>query len=516
MIHKRKRAISCGLVFFLTLLFVTLPVSKTWAASVNGTLMQYFEWYLPNDGQHWKRLQEDAGHLSEIGITAVWIPPAYKGTSQSDNGYGPYDLYDLGEFQQKGTMRTKYGTKPELQSAISSLHSQNIQVYGDVVLNHKAGADATEDVTAVEVNPNDRNQEISGEYQIKAWTGFHYPGRGSTYSDFKWHWYHFDGADWDESRKLNRIYKFRGDGKAWDWEVSRENGNYDYLMYADVDYDHPDVVAETKRWGTWYANELQLDGFRLDAVKHIKFSFLSDWVKAVRQSTGKEMFTVAEYWQNNLNELENYLNKTDFKQSVFDVPLHYHLQAASSQGGGYDMRHLLDGTVVSKHPMQAVTFVENHDTQPGQSLESTVQTWFKPLAYAFILTREAGYPQVFYGDMYGTKGSSSREIPSLKNKIEPILKARKHYAYGTQHDYFDHEDVIGWTREGDQSAAQSGLAALITDGPGGSKRMYVGKQNAGETWYDITGNRSDPVTIHSDGWGEFHVNGGSVSIYVQK
>lgn len=208
--HKRKRTISWGLVFFLTLLFVTLPVSKTWAASVNGTLMQYFEWYLPNDGLHWKHLQGDAGHLSEIGITAVWIPPAYKGTSQSDNGYGPYDLYDLGEFQQKGTMRTKYGTKPELQSAISSLHSQNIQVYGDVVLNHKAGADATEDVTAVEVNPNDRNQETSGEYQIKAWTGFHYPGRGSTYSDFKWHWYHFDGADWDESRKLNRIYKFQG------------------------------------------------------------------------------------------------------------------------------------------------------------------------------------------------------------------------------------------------------------------------------------------------------------------
>jgi alpha-amylase len=228
------------------------------------------------------------------------------------------------------------------------------------------------------------------------------------------------------------------------------------------------------------------------------------------------MFTVAEYWQNNLNELENYLNKTDFKQSVFDVPLHYHLQAASSQGGGYDMRHLLDGTVVAKHPMQAVTFVENHDTQPGQSLESTVQTWFKPLAYAFILTREAGYPQVFYGDMYGTKGSSSREIPVLKNKIEPILKARKHYAYGIQHDYLDHEDVIGWTREGYQSAAQSGLAALITDGSGGSKRMYVGKQNAGETWYDITGNRSAPVTIGSDGWGEFHVNGGSVSIYVQK
>lgn len=174
-------------------------------------------------------------------------------------------------------------------------------------------------------------------------------------------------------------------------------------MYADVDYDHPDVVAEMKRWGTWYAKELQLDGFRLDAVKHIKFSFLSDWLKAVRQSTGKEMFTVAEYWQNNLGEIENYLQKTDFQHSVFDVPLHFNLQAASSHGGSYDMRNLLNGTVVSKHPLKAVTFVDNHDTQPGQSLESTVQTWFKPLAYAFILTREAGYPQVFMEICMGQK-----------------------------------------------------------------------------------------------------------------
>lgn len=91
---------------------------------------------------------------------------------------------------------------------------------------------------------------------------------------------------------------------------------------------------EIKRWGTWYANELQLDGFRLDAVKHIKFSFLRDWVNHVREKTGKEMFTVAEYWQNDLGALENYLNKTNFNHSVFDVPLHYQFHAASTQGGG--------------------------------------------------------------------------------------------------------------------------------------------------------------------------------------
>ncbi|WP_347176588.1 alpha-amylase [Bacillus sp. HSf4] len=515
MLGKNKRFFTWMVSFFVTLMFL-VPPPKASAESINGTLMQYFEWYLPNDGQHWKRLQNDAAYLSDLGVTAVWIPPAYKGTSQSDVGYGAYDLYDLGEFQQKGTVRTKYGTKGELQSAIGNLHSRNIHVYGDVVINHKGGADGTEDVTAVEVNPGDRNQETSGEQRIKAWTAFHFPGRGSTYSGFKWHWYHFDGTDWDESRKLNRIYKFRGEGKAWDWEVSSENGNYDYLMYADIDYNHPDVVAELKKWGTWYANELNLDGFRLDAVKHIKFSFLRDWLKSVRESTGKDMFAVAEYWRNDQGALENYLKKTDFQHSVFDVPLHYNLHAASSQGGGYDMRQLLNGTVVSKYPEKAVTFVDNHDTQPGQSLESTVEPWFKPLAYCLIMTRKSGYPQVFYGDLYGTKGSTSREIPVLKNKLEPILKARKHYAYGAQHDYFDHHDIIGWTREGDSSIQKSGLAALITDGPGGSKRMYVGRENAGETWYDITGNRSDSVAIDSNGWGEFRVNGGSVSIYVQR
>ncbi|WP_338778016.1 alpha-amylase [Metabacillus sp. FJAT-52054] len=512
---KRVRRITGFVLIFVLTFALLIPAQRSMAAD-NGTMMQYFEWYLPNDGQHWNKMKNDTAYLSSIGITALWIPPAYKGASQADVGYGAYDLYDLGEFNQKGTVRTKYGTKAELVSAITSLHSKGINVYGDVVMNHKGGADFTENVTAVEVNPNNRNQETSGDYQIQAYTGFNFPGRGNTYSSFKWNWYHFNGTDYDQSRNLNRIYKFRGTGKAWDWEVSTEYGNYDYLLYADVDYDHPDVVNEMKKWGTWYANELKLDGFRIDAAKHIKHSFLGDWVQSVRTSTGKEMFTVAEYWQNNLGSLENYLNKSGNNHSVFDVPLHYNFQAASSQGGYYDMRNLLNGTVTSKQPTRSVTFVDNHDTQPGQALESTVQSWFKPLAYAFILTRESGYPNVFYGDLYGTKGTSGREIPSLKTKIEPLLKARKDFAYGTQRDYIDNQDVIGWTREGNTSKSNSGLATLITDGPGGAKRMYVGTQNAGEVWYDLTGNRTDKVTIGSDGWANFNVNGGSVSVYVQQ
>ena len=54
----------------------------------NQTLMQYFEWYLPADGNHWTRLAEDAQHLADLGIHKVWMPPAFKATSNNDVGYG--------------------------------------------------------------------------------------------------------------------------------------------------------------------------------------------------------------------------------------------------------------------------------------------------------------------------------------------------------------------------------------------------------------------------------------------
>ena len=44
----------------------------------NGVMIQYFEWYLPNSPHLWQLLKADASHLEEIGITAVWMPPAFK------------------------------------------------------------------------------------------------------------------------------------------------------------------------------------------------------------------------------------------------------------------------------------------------------------------------------------------------------------------------------------------------------------------------------------------------------
>ena len=57
----------------------------------NGTMMQWFHWYGEADGQHWRRLKEAAPELAKAGITGLWLPPATKGGSKWDVGYGIYD-----------------------------------------------------------------------------------------------------------------------------------------------------------------------------------------------------------------------------------------------------------------------------------------------------------------------------------------------------------------------------------------------------------------------------------------
>ena len=476
----------------------------------NETMMQYFEWYLPNDASLWKKVKQDAQKLGELGITSLWLPPAYKSSDGINGvGYAVYDLYDLGEFDQKGSVPTKYGTKDEYLEAIETLHKNNIKVFADTVLNHKFGADELEQVIAVEENPTNRNNTISPAKLISAWTKYTFPGRGDKYSSFKWDWTHFHGVDWDEKNDKKSVYKFYG--KHWDKQVDAENGNYDYLMGADIDLNNLDVVTELTNWGKWYLDFTNVDGFRLDAVKHIRADFYKMWLENLREYSQKNLFAVGEYWSRDINILTNYLNDVNSEMSLFDVPLHYNFLDAANNGGNYDMRNILNGTLVQANPTKAITFVDNHDTQPGQSLESWIPDWFKPLAYSIILLRNQGTPCIFYGDYYGIPHNN---IVSKSDFLNLALYIRKKYSYGNLKDYFDNFNIIGWTLDGDEEHKNSGLAVLLSDGPGGNKVMNVGTKFAGTTFYDCTGNVKDKIKIDENGNGDFRVNGGSVSIWI--
>lgn len=524
---RAARAVLPRLKTTTAVLAASLTLLATPALSQsNGVLLQAFEWTTTNDGTHWNRLRDSASTWVGKGVTAFWLPPAYKGQAGiNDVGYGVYDLFDLGEFNQKGAVRTKYGTKDQYLAAINAIRGAGGQVYADIVLNHKMGADATERVTSVRVDQNNRNVEYGGDVGIDAWTRFTFPGRvqnGSLkYNGFTWSWYHFDGVDWAQNLGNDgcngcRIYKFRGTGKAWDGGVASEKGNYDYLMGADVDFQHPDVRQHLKDWGVWYTNFAKLDGFRIDATKHITNTYFNEWLSHVRSATGKpNAFAVSEYWSSDINELNAYVNSVNGNgnnMSVFDVPLHANFHAAGNGNGFYDMRNLFANTLVSWQPTKAVTFVDNHDTLDGRGLASKVQDWFKPSAYAAILLRAQGYPTVFLGDHDGVAGN----VASHGWVIDQLLKARKFHAWGKQNDYFDDPDVVGFTREGD-AQHWYGVAVLMTDNRSnwGNKWMFVGTAHANQCFTDVTGSNTSQVCANGSGWANFSVPPGKVTVWVR-
>lgn len=99
--------------------------------------LQAFEWYTEGNGAHWKKLASKTDELADIGVTAMWLPPPTKASAPESVGYDIYDLYDLGEFDQKGGCPTKYGTKEELLALTKIAKEKGIVSYIDAVLNHR-------------------------------------------------------------------------------------------------------------------------------------------------------------------------------------------------------------------------------------------------------------------------------------------------------------------------------------------------------------------------------------------
>ncbi|MCM5529849.1 alpha-amylase [Parasegetibacter sp. NRK P23] len=489
----------------------------------NLTILQFFHWYTPNDGNWWKHVSETAPFIKSAGFTHVWLPPAYKsGWGASEPGYAVYDLFDLGEFDQKGSVRTKHGTRDEYLKAIRDLQEQEIDVLADIVLNHKHGADEQERITAREVNPDNRSEHADHTIEIDAYTKFNFPGRKGQYSDFIWDQHCFTGVS-DRFEDRERIFLIEhGHQEGWDVMMDDEMGNFDYLMGADIDYRNPHVREELKRWGKWYVETTGINGFRLDAVKHINYRFFLEWLPYLKHEFQRDFFCIAEYWSANTESLLNWIDAMEGHAHLFDVPLHFNFYEASIAGEDFDMRTIFDNTLLQRNPQRAITFVDNHDSQPFQSLESFVEYWFKPLANALILLREQGIPCVFYPSMFGaayTEKNGEEEVQVELNEvpwIRVMIKVRAQLAYGIQHDYFDHGSTIGWVRWGVDEITHSGCAVVLTNGGEGFKSMHMGDHHANAVFVDVTGNIPEEITTNDEGWADFRVNERSVSVWVRK
>ncbi|HET9530040.1 MAG TPA: alpha-amylase family glycosyl hydrolase, partial [Blastocatellia bacterium] len=505
------------------------------------------------------------------------LPPCYKAAFNRSNsvGYDVYDHFDLGEFRLPGEAdgRTKYGNKQELLEAIQRLHGdgtgKRIQVYADVALNHKVGGKQDDHYwEAVRVEKGNRNLERWGEgfesglIEVMAYTKFDHEDRADAYSNFKWRIRHFDSVDTiSEIRQGGMVFHDPGDRyiyrflaneqgyvpqiKSFESWVSMEKGNYDYLTGCDMDYGRYDVREEMKYWGEWLADELDLDGVRLDAVKHISADYVREWIGHVRWKKNRDFFAVAEYIAAETGPLHSYIGRVsafgEYPQQVclFDFPLRFKFGDAGRQAGAYDLGQLSNGTLVAEQPALAVTFVENHDYEFGREYQSHVEEWFKPLAYAFILLRKDGYPCIFFPDYYGSldwyegdRRWHKAQTPG-REYLDLLLRLRRQFALGEER-YYAGRNVAGWVRMGFVPGAKGAMAVVINISPGtvGSVRMNTGRFSRRfyhlatikltddgflivRNRYDLYGDKAEAVWTDSSGWGDFLADGGTAAVWIE-
>ena len=315
-------------------------------------------------------------------------------------GYDPYDFYDLGEFDQKGSVKTWFGSKDELVSLINTIHENNMQVYADLVLNHNNGGDEQE------TNPIDNKVR---------WTKFKPASK-----KFKRNWECFHPSVFEK----------------WD---SKEFGDM-----PDICHRNPYVYAEMLELTRWMIEDIGFDGFRYDFV----LGYGGWLVKSILERSYKKQqksdfspFGVGECWDHDrsidewLDEVNNW---SDNPCTAFDFPLRDKLKSICDEYGYSLINMTSGGTVSDERPASAVTFVENHDIVRQDPIVND-----KIMAYAWILTHD-GYPCIFWYDYFNlglARGENS-------NGIVALINVHEHYAFGNTKLLYTDDNLYIMQREG--------------------------------------------------------------------
>ncbi|HLX92416.1 MAG TPA: galactose oxidase-like domain-containing protein [Puia sp.] len=393
----------------------------------------------------WDRLASQANDLALAGFSAVWLPPVLKtasGADRNSDGYGPFDDYDIGSRNQKGTVPTRYGNREQLQRCVAILRANGIDVYLDMV----------------------EHQRIGDETPFV----FRYPGA-------------------DETPDIGRFPK---DPLNFVPQVPRDpdlgGAVADDIAFgrelAPINAKPPHFVSDNLiNAADWLSRALDVQGYRIDDVKGLSTDFLQPFLNS-KSMAGK--FAVGEFFDGNRVLVNGWIfnpRGMDGRVSAFDFPLKFVLTAMCNNPGRFNMADLDHVGLAGISPLNAVTFVENHDTdlKPGQNVVIN-----KILGYAYILTSE-GYPCVYYRDYdMGPDGYK------LKPEIDNLIWVHEKLAAGATQQRWKDFDVFAYERLGGPH-----LLVCLNNNPGSSRTISVATGfGPMKTLHDYTGHTRDVET----------------------
>lgn len=323
-----------------------------------------------------KGMTSKLDYLQDLGVEAVWLMPINPSPS--------YHKYDVTNYY---SIHPDYGTMEDFKIFVAEAHRRNIKVVVDMVLNHCSNKhpwfqDAVN-------NPN------SPYWEYFVWTHKDDPQVKT-----------FVAKTEEDSRNRNRWNKVEGN---------------DYLFYSyfgrhmpDLNFDSPKLREEVFKIGRYWLTEVGIDGFRLDAARHIfpeerATESQNWWVYFLNEmrKVKKDVYLVGEIWTST-DKVAPYLKGIP---ALFNFDLASAIKKSINRAS-IDSIALLHQQINSYYKTINPDFIDaiflsNHDQ--NRVMSSFDGNIGKAKVAAAILFTLPGSPYIYYGEELGMLGKKPDE-----------------------------------------------------------------------------------------------------------
>lgn len=379
-------------VFFSCSKDVAEPPKAEWPYSVNYEIfVRAFADGSGNGIGDFKGLTSKLDYVESLGVQSIWLMPIHPSPS--------YHKYDVTDYRG---IHPDYGTMEDFETFLAEAHARNIRVVIDLVINHSARA--------------------------HPWFQAAIADPDGPFFDF----YIWETEDNIESLTVEYTGPDSDNTRVWNTAEGIDKYYYAYFWAGmpDLNYDNRAVRDSIYAIGHYWL-EKGVDGFRLDAAKHIypdhraadAHAFWEEF-RAEMQKVNPDVLLVGEVWAST-EVVKPFLTGLP---SLFNFDLGYAIMDAvkAGKGAGLAERHssILNQYLAVTEDFVDATFLTNHDQNRVMSVLQDIE---KAKTAASILLTLPGSPYIYYGEeigMYGSKPDPFIREPMLWTPEPDEMRSR--------------------------------------------------------------------------------------------
>ena len=330
-------------------------------------MLQGFYWESQNE-TGWSQLANYADEIGEY-FTAIWLPPSASPEGDAtvggtNVGYHPRIWND---------QNSCWGTESDLKTLIAKLHSNDVKVIADIVINHRGG--------------------------YTSWATFA-PDDFGSYGSFQLTAAHICNDD--------EVNTNTSAGKEYGTATGAADTGDKWDGARDLDHTQEYVQNDIKAYLNWLKGEIGYDGWRYDLVKGYGAQYVG-----IYNDASEPYISVGEYWDGSYDAVWGWIQNTNYKSMAFDFPAKYALFNNGLQQVTWSENYETPRPAGLIHHAQsnryAITFVDNHDTYRDDN--KFTGDWLQ--AYAVLLSAP-GIPCVFWPHWTACKDYISQQIEARK------------------------------------------------------------------------------------------------------